>query len=378
MTRFQRYVFLQCAQSTLAIFGGLAIIAFLTQSLAQLDLIVEQRQSALTFLWITLLAMPQVLALIAPLAVFFGVIATLNRMQTDSEIAVAFGAGMSRWHVAAPVLRLAMLVALAHLAINLFVQPLAFREMRAQMFTIRSDLAATMVREGAFTTPADGLTIFVRERKAGGVLDGILIEDAREAADPIVYEARSGVIERAGEKTQLVMNDGSIQQLESDGSLGVLKFGNYALDLSEFNKAEPEIFLKPSDRFLWELFKPDFTHNWDRRNPGRLFAEGHGRLAAPLSSLSLAAIALAGLLGGQFSRKGYGQRIAVASGAAIFALLLVLAAPGAVSDEPGLNVIQYLIPIGVFIAAWRAFLGKRAKGGAQATFEDLALSEARA
>jgi lipopolysaccharide export system permease protein len=363
MTRFQSYVFLQCAQATLVIFAGLALIAFLTQALGQLDLIVEQRQSALTFLWITLLAMPQVLALIAPLAVFFGVVATLNRMQTDSEIAVAFGAGMSQWQLAAPVLRLAALVALAHLLINLFIQPVALREMRAQMFSIRSDLAATMVREGAFSHPAEGLTIFVRERRAGGLLDGVLVEDARKAADPIVYEAREGEIVRRGAGVAMVMREGSIQRLEADGALGLLRFSDYALDLSEFNKAEPELFLKPSDRFLWELFQPDFTHNWDRRNPGRLYAEGHGRIAAPLASLALAAIALAGLLGGEFSRKGYGRRIAVASGAALAALLLVLAAPGAVSDEPALNVLQYLIPAGVFFAAWRMFAGGRAKGG---------------
>jgi lipopolysaccharide export system permease protein len=235
--------------------------------------------------------------------------------------------------------------------------------MRAQMFSIRSDLAATMVREGAFSHPAEGLTIFVRERRAGGLLDGVLVEDARKAADPIVYEAREGEIVRRGAGVAMVMREGSIQRLEADGALGLLRFSDYALDLSEFNKAEPELFLKPSDRFLWELFQPDFTHNWDRRNPGRLYAEGHGRIAAPLASLALAAIALAGLLGGEFSRKGYGRRIAVASGAALAALLLVLAAPGAVSDEPALNVLQYLIPAGVFFAAWRMFAGGRAKGG---------------
>jgi methionyl-tRNA formyltransferase len=43
----------------LAILGGLTGLALLTQGLAQLDTIVDDRRSGLAFLWITLLAVPQ-------------------------------------------------------------------------------------------------------------------------------------------------------------------------------------------------------------------------------------------------------------------------------------------------------------------------------
>jgi lipopolysaccharide export system permease protein len=45
---------------------ALSGLAILTQSLSNLDLLAERGETALVFLWITLLAMPQVIALLLP------------------------------------------------------------------------------------------------------------------------------------------------------------------------------------------------------------------------------------------------------------------------------------------------------------------------
>ncbi|HZZ35988.1 MAG TPA: LptF/LptG family permease, partial [Caulobacteraceae bacterium] len=49
---------------------ALTAVALLSQSLSGLDLIVNQRQSALVFLKVTVLAMPQLVNLVLPIAVF--------------------------------------------------------------------------------------------------------------------------------------------------------------------------------------------------------------------------------------------------------------------------------------------------------------------
>lgn len=345
MKSLQAYVFRQVMIPLLAILGGLVGVAILTQGLNQLDIIVDQRQSTLAFVWVTILSLPQLISLIMPLAVFFAVTYAVNRMHTESEIAVAFAAGVSPWQIVSPVMKLAALAALAHLAVNVLIQPASYREMRETVHQMRTDFAASLVREGEFTTPADGLTFYAREVNAGGVLRDLFIDDRRDADRPTTYTARVGLIVTAGGKPAVVMRQGQIQQPKSDGSVDLLDFDQYTLELGGFIDTDDEYILKPSDRFLAELFFPDLTNHYDQSNARRFLAEGHHRLSSPLLDFTLALIALVGLIAGDFSRRGYGARIAVAAGVALIVRIFALGIQAACVDEPSLNVVQYVFPL---------------------------------
>lgn len=353
MKSLQRYVFRQVLIPLLAILGGLAGVAILTQGLNQLDIIVDQRQSTLAFAWVTILSLPQLISLIMPLAVFFAVTYAVNRMHTESEIAVAFAAGVSPWQIVSPVMKLAALAALAHLAVNVLIQPASYREMRETVHAMRTDFAASLVREGEFTTPADGLTFYAREVNAGGVLRDVFIDDRRNADRPTTYTARIGLIVTAGGKPAIVMRQGQIQQPKADGSIDLLDFDQYTLELGGFVDANDEYVLKPSDRFLAELFFPDLTQYYDQVNANKFLAEGHHRLSSPLLDFALALIALVGLIAGDFSRRGYGARIAIAAGLALVVRIFALGIQAACVDDPSLNPAQYAFPLAVCgVALW--------------------------
>jgi len=362
MKSLQAYVFRQVMIPLLAILAGLAGVAILTQGLNQLDIIVDQRQSSLAFAWVTLLSLPQLISLIMPLAVFFAVTYAMNRMHTESEIAVAFAAGVSPWQIVSPVLKVAALAALAHLAVNVLVQPASYREMRETVHEMRADFAASLVREGEFTTPAEGLTFYAREVNAGGVLRDVFIDDRRKADRPTTYTARVGLIGKAGGKPVVVMRQGQIQQPKSDGSIDLLDFEQYTLELGGFISTDDEYVLKPSDRFLAELFFPDRTHHYDQRNADKFLAEGHHRLSSPLLDFALALIALVGLIAGDFSRRGYGMRIAVAAGAALAVRLFALGIQAECEDCPELNVLQYLFPLGTMCVAFAMLQAPQGRG----------------
>ena len=106
MTLLQRYFWTQALWPLILSLTALASLALLTQSLQTLDLIVENRQSAVTFFYITILALPQLISVIMPLAVFMAVLYALNRLNIDSEMIVAKASGVSPWQIASPVMRL--------------------------------------------------------------------------------------------------------------------------------------------------------------------------------------------------------------------------------------------------------------------------------
>ena len=93
------------------------------------------------------------------------------------------------------------------------------------------------------------------------------------------------------------------------------------------------------------------TNYYDYDNVNLLLAEGHARMSAPLLNIAMAMLAIYAVLGGDFSRRGYALRIAVASAAALTAAAGGLRRtwpPGAMIRR--LNVLQYLMPMLVIAA----------------------------
>ena len=308
MNRVQRYLFFEVLRMVLIIVGGLTLLALLAQGLSRTDLIVESRQSALTYFYVVGLGTPQVIALLTPLAVFVASIWALNRIHRDSEIVVAQAAGMTRWQIASPVLRLACMLAVAHLAVNLWVQPSAQRELRSTISEARADLAAALIRPGQFTSASDKLTFFARDSE-GGVLSGIMISDARNPDDPVDYLAQTGGVVEIEGRPAIVLRDGKRLSLDENSTLQVLDFKQYTFDLTPFMKEDSDLVLKASDRYLSELFNIDQSDYLEVQNTERYAAEGHARMTTPLLNIAMAMLAIIAVVGGDFSRRGYGRRI---------------------------------------------------------------------
>jgi len=349
MSVFQRYLFRNVLRTLIAIVGGLALIALLTQGLSQIeDTIVQNRQSMLTFLWVSVLATPQIISLLMPIALFIATAAALNVSHRENEVVVAQASGMSNWQVASPVLRLATLAAILHLGLNLWVQPAASRELRETVSAAATDLASSLVREGMFMTHQDGLTTFASEVD-GPQITFLVANDSRDGQAEVTYIAKSAFLTEIEGKPALMLNDGQRQTMKTNGALETFTFVQSPLELGAFVDDQKAVILEESDRYLPELFYPDMTNHYDNRNADMLLAEGHARLSSPLLNLAMAMLAIFAVLGGDFSRRGYAKRIAVASGAALMLRLAAFAGTSAAGDDPGLNIVQYAIPVFVIL-----------------------------
>jgi len=349
MPLLQRYLWTQAFWPTVLTLAALALLALLTQSLQTLDIIVENRQSALTFLKITGLALPQLIGIILPLAVFMAALYALNRMNGDSEIIVAKAAGASPWQIGSPLVRLGIMAMIAHLIITMALQPLSFREMRAEVLKVRTDLATQLVQPGEFVSPARNLTLYAREISPSGDLLDIIIHDARDAEDVITHTAKTGEIQRTPAGAALLLRNGAVQQTLIDGSLDVIEFKDYRLDLSDAFAFDTRLRLKPSDLYLHELLRPDprtFVYGTQKQE---FAAEGHSRLAAPLYNVALVMIALCFMIRGEHLRMGYGRRIIACAAIGFFVRILGFVAASSAEANLSLNILQYAIPSLTFL-----------------------------
>ena len=111
MTLIQGYLFRQIARPVVGACAALAAIGILSQSLEQLEVIVERGQSVWVMVKLTLLAVPQLLAVIIPIGLFVGALIALTRLQREQELTAAFASGVTRWSAIRPAVRIAAIAA---------------------------------------------------------------------------------------------------------------------------------------------------------------------------------------------------------------------------------------------------------------------------
>lgn len=343
MSGLSAYIFRQVLGPLIFFTFALTGVAWLSQSLRMLDLVINQSQSALTYLYLTLLALPQVVGLLLPFALVIAVIYALNRLYVENELVVIWAAGFNRWAVIWPVLAVAVLATVAAYFTNLIVMPAGMREVKDRVFEIRADLVNTFVREGAFTNPASGLTVYVSENNSNGDIRGILVHDARNPKGIATYMAERGMLANTPMGPRLIMTNGNVQWLEGGaGKLKVLNFEKYTFDLNQFDKPRDESSRESSERYIGELLNPEKRVSEKTRR--KFFSEAHNRLSGPLYCLVFALIGVYSLVGGNFNRRGYGGRIALACIAVIAARLPGFGLQLLTNSTPDAAIAMYVWP----------------------------------
>ena len=311
MSGITRYILRQLAAPMLIVTATLAGVVWLTQSLRFVDLIVNTGLSLWGFLSLTLLLLPTALAYILPIALFCAILFTYHRLNADRELVVMRSAGLSPRALTAPALMLAGIVTVVLYTITLYLMPAGYRTFKGLQFTIRHDYGSVLLREGVFNTLIGGLTVYVRERKSGGELLGILVHDNRDPERPVTMMAERGALLQTEDGPRFVLMGGNRHEVEAGpgGGLSMLYFDTYALDLGRFAIAPEDRWLKAGERYLHELWFPQDSEE-ALELYGRDFApEAHRRLVLPLHAIAFTLIALAAILSGEFNRRGQWRRI---------------------------------------------------------------------
>ena len=344
MTLIQGYLFRQIARPVVGACAALAGIGILSQSLDQLEMIVERGQSVWLMTKLTLLAVPQLLAVIIPIGLFVGALIALTRLQREQELTAIFASGVTRWSAIRPAVRIAAIAALLTLLVTTVGQPWSQRQAREEAFSVRTDLATLLVEEGRFVEGPNGLTVYVQQIEQNGLLKNLFVyleEDDRVTT----WDAAEARFSRIDGQPYLTLLNGSWQRYSSRGVLEYLSFGRQDVSLAPYSEVTDRVRYKPSDLYLTQLFNPSPQDLERVGTAGELLAEGHSRLAAPLYALMAMAMALTAIMGGQFSRTGYGLRIAKVAAAFLVVRIAGYGVVSASAWNSWLNIFQYLLPI---------------------------------
>jgi lipopolysaccharide export system permease protein len=342
MTSITRYILLQTLGPFLFVTATLTGVVWLTQSLRFLDLIINKGLSVGGFLYLTLLLLPGFLTVVLPIAGFIAVLYVYFRLDSDSELVVMRSAGLGPAALMGPAVMMATGVAALTYLLSLYLMPLGFRTFKDMQFVVRNNYASVLIQEGTFSNLIDGVTVYVRERRGGGDLRGILVHDSRDPKRPVTMMAEHGALIMSSDGPRFVMANGNRQELEPNRrQLSLLYFENYVLDLGHLAQSPSNRWREASERYIHELFDPGDTLD-DINQADKLRAEGHRRIVLPLYAIVLAMIAVTSIIAGPSSRRGQLYRATIAAVFAVVFEIVGLVLLPLVEMAPSLAILMYL------------------------------------
>ncbi len=350
-----RYVFRQTFSAMVLILLSLSGVVWIALALRQLKLVTSKGQDTLTLIQMTTLALPGLMALIAPVALMIAAIHVINRLNSDSELIIISASGGSVWRITRPLMTIAVLVSGLLVISNHFIMPWSLRTLREKVVEVRSDLLTQVLLPGRFSSPERGVIIHIRNRRLDGTLEGILMRDTRNPEELLTYLAEQGrIVKQDNGSSFLTMTNGHILRAKAiDTPPELLTFAQYGIDLERFERKIGETRWRARERYYTELAYPDPTEPGFKRNQGHYRAELHERLSSPLYPFAFVLIIVAYL--GQAKSTRQNRLQATASGFFVAAgfRLAGIAANNLVTFNAAAVPLLYLIPLsGILLGAY--------------------------
>jgi lipopolysaccharide export system permease protein len=345
----------------------LTAVIWLAQSLRLLELLVDSDAPLNDFLTMLFLSLPDFMVVVIPLALVIATLFTYNKLLVDNELIVMRAAGLSARALYRPLFKISLTLTLLMLLITTYLAPLSENKMADLKSIFKSQYMSFLLRAGVFNTMGDAVTVYVRNRSGNGVLEGILIHDARERDQPpVVITATKGQMIASAEAPRVIVYDGVRQQVDiKTKSLTKLHFKEYTLNLDQKTKEDGVMrFRKLDERLFHELFNLQEMTTQEAilrgQNKTAFISEINTRLIKPLYTMTLPVVAFAILLLGAFNRRGAQLKIWLAVGAVIFLQALAMFLAGSAQKNNLFIVLEYLAVIMPFAVAY-AFLDEAFK-----------------
>ena len=314
MSRFDRYLFTQY----FLMFGFFSLILLLiywiNKAIALFDNLISDGQTFLVFLEFSILTIPPIIPIVAPLAAFAAAIFVTNRLKNDSELTIMQATGFSPLRLSRSIFLFGLVVTIILMIISHYLIPKSNNILLKRQNEVASSLNAKLLKVGSFIHPQNGVTFYIGGISTSGVIEDVFVLDERNKDREIIVTSKSGYLITNNNNPILVLKDGIVQNYDlKSTNLSTIHFKDLSYDLTSWSVKErmskSKLLLTYSS---FDLFKdPELVSILTDSSPISVLEELHSRILTPLLALIAALIGFSALMIGDYSRFGASKQISV-------------------------------------------------------------------
>ena len=210
MRRLDIYLLKQCVQVVVGLTGLALGVLLLERLLRIFELVSNTTDTIGAAARMLLNLIPYYLGLAIPVALFLGVLITVDRVARTGELSASLAAGVSMFQILRPFMIVAGTLAMASILIMGFLQPLGRYDFRATVDRVEQTSDEAAFQEGKFAQ--NGRFVFWTEDRSGGdrlgpifILEEGLPGDAARITTAPSGRISQGVLE---DETRITLNTG--------------------------------------------------------------------------------------------------------------------------------------------------------------------------
>ena len=292
----------------------LLFIYWINKAIALFDKLISDGQSFLIFLEFSILTIPPIIPIIAPLAAFASAIFVTNRLKNDSELIIMQATGFSPLRLSRPIFVFGLILTIILLMISNYLIPKTNNIILKRQNELAASLNAKLLRVGSFIHPQNGITFYIGGISNSGIIEDVFVLDERNKNQEIIITSKSGYLLTGTNNSMLVLKKGIVQNYDiKSQNLSTTHFQDLSYDLSSWSVKEQLSKTKLLFTYSsFELFNnPKLASTRSNTSLTKVLEELHSRILTPFLALIATLTGFSALMIGGYSRFGTSKQISL-------------------------------------------------------------------
>ena len=242
-----RYFFYEFIRYFAVVLFALVAVIWTIQAVNFLDLVTDDGHAFKIYLLYSFLTIPKIFTKLIPFTFLIASILTISKLEKDNELIILWTAGLNKIHIVNHIFRISLMIMILQYVMASIINPETLNFSRTLLKNSELQFVPSLLKERQFSDTVKGLTIFVDKKNDDGTYENILIRDEGKVLTK-VSSGTSTILAKFGyvsnDEKKLILLNGNIQKMESDGKVNIVKFSKTAVNLSGLSTktiSEPKI-----------------------------------------------------------------------------------------------------------------------------------------
>jgi len=230
-----KYIFYEFIRYFTITLFALTAIVWSVQAVNFLDLITEDGHAFTVYFYYSLLTISKVLTKLIPFCFLISTVLTILKFEKDNELIVLWTSGLNKMHLVNYVIRISLIIMFIQLLLTTIFNPTLLNLSRSLLKNSELKFVPSLLKEKEFNDTVEGLTIFVESKSEDNIYKNVFIRDESNILSSVSAKS-STIFSKSGyvseDEKSLILLNGNIHKLNTDGSINIVKFEKTSLNLS--------------------------------------------------------------------------------------------------------------------------------------------------
>ena len=224
MKRINLYVFIQIIKSCTLVFFIFISIAWLMQLSRLFSAMSNMQIEYQSIFFLSLFLIPNLINVLIPFVVIFGLILTFIKLDKDRELIAIFTLGLSMKQVKLPIILITLFFLVIYMILNLFLSPYVYKEYKKKEFRIKNEININDINLSNFLEIENIILDF---KKDNNEFKEIFI-NYKDKKENIIYAKKGKIINEDGKIIFNLFNGFKLSFIDEENEK--LEFENYKLE----------------------------------------------------------------------------------------------------------------------------------------------------